>query len=449
MKRLIYISCILFVVVFTPFLSAQEQETSKLIQKLEISKILDDGVKAWEIGADSFMQTYGRLGFRWVSSEKKTARTYGTPLFFLDIPIVESFFRFENNKLNEIDLLVYNRGDLGVAPEAAFQEMIKEAEARTTKWEKSRPKKIDNAKTSSWIHKEALVWNKKPHQVALEYSYSTGSKTQGQKFLPEYIRIRCIKYDLKTDMSSTVVKKMAASSGIGLTMRLKKSVQKEKNGDVFINGLPMVDQGQKGYCSVATAERVLRYYGKEVSQHDLAQLAQTFIGGGTSQDTMLNALKKASFSMGCKVQTHYESNVKHFIKLIEKYNKAAKKEKKTEIKYGRMIMVSEIFDKMDTDILKSVKKSQTTDYTKFIATIKKYIDKGIPLCWGVTLGKIEEPELKGLQSSGGHMRLIIGYNKTTSQLVFSDSWGQRHEKKYMDMLDAWTITTGLFTIEPK
>ena len=46
------------------------------------------------------------------------------------------------------------------------------------------------------------------------------------------------------------------------------------------------------------------------------------------------------------------------------------------------------------------------------------------------------------------MRLIIGYNTKTNELLFSDSWGAGHEKKRMPLDDAWSITTGLVTIEP-
>ena len=73
-------------------------------------------------------------------------------------------------------------------------------------------------------------------------------------------------------------------------------------------------------------------------------------------------------------------------------------------------------------------------------------DKGTPLLWTVHLGIIEDKNLP--QSSGGHMRLIIGYNAKTNDILFTDSWGAGHELKRMSAVDAWTITTGLMKIEP-
>ena len=53
---------------------------------------------------------------------------------------------------------------------------------------------------------------------------------------------------------------------------LQKNVVR-KDDDVFIDGIPMVDQGQKGYCVNAAASRVFNYYGIPLTQHEVAQMA--------------------------------------------------------------------------------------------------------------------------------------------------------------------------------
>lgn len=56
----------------------------------------------------------------------------------------------------------------------------------------------------------------------------------------------------------------------------------------------MVDQGQKGYCVVATAARIFAYYGMDyVDQHELASLANTSADGGTNTAAMAENLKKS------------------------------------------------------------------------------------------------------------------------------------------------------------
>jgi hypothetical protein len=74
----------------------------------------------------------------------------------------------------------------------------------------------------------------------------------------------------------------------------------------------------------------------------------------------------------------------------------------------------------------------------------------VPLLWGLALGqKPEDPPLPmGGQVSGGHMRLVIGYNTAKNQLIFTDSWGAGHELKRMAMLDAYDVTMGLYSMAP-
>ncbi len=135
------------------------------------------------------------------------------------------------------------------------------------------------------------------------------------------------------------------------------------------------------------------------------------------------------------------------IKTVERYEKLAKRAKLPKLNYN-VSSVTDIYRQFDTDILKKVCTKRTENVIKFTRDITRHIDIGIPVAWSVMLGKIEEsPPLP--QIVGGHMRLIIGYNKTKNQLIYTDSWGSGHEYKDMGIKDALTITTGLYTIEPR
>lgn len=69
-------------------------------------------------------------------------------------------------------------------------------------------------------------------------------------------------------------------------------VRKDANGDgdVVIPDGPMVDHGPKGYCAVATTERMMRYYGMDVDQHEIAQLAGSQAKAGTNPQNMMEEL---------------------------------------------------------------------------------------------------------------------------------------------------------------
>ena len=47
------------------------------------------------------------------------------------------------------------------------------------------------------------------------------------------------------------------------------------------------------------------------------------------------------------------------------------------------------------------------------------------------------------------MRLIIGYNDKTKEVLYTDSWGAGHELKRMPEDWAWTITTSSMFIKPR
>ena len=49
----------------------------------------------------------------------------------------------------------------------------------------------------------------------------------------------------------------------------------------------------------------------------------------------------------------------------------------------------------------------------------------------------------------GHMRLIVGYNQKTHEILYSDSWGPNHALKRMPETQAWAMTKGLLVLKPR
>jgi hypothetical protein len=218
---------------------------------------------------------------------------------------------------------------------------------------------------------------------------------------------------------------------------------------VFIKNIPMVDQGPKGYCAVATAERVFRYYGMPVDQHEMAQVANTSDGGGTNPDAMLKALTALQGRLQVRVRAISKWDFAEFNRMIADYNREAKRNKKPEISLSgmRVIHIADIYAAMDPASLKESKTvKKKGDFERFKRDVVEKVDKGIPLLWGVELGLFPEEEIP--QARGGHMRLIIGYNTKTGEVIYSDSWGARHAMKRMPADNAFSMTTGLYYMEP-
>jgi hypothetical protein len=205
----------------------------------------------------------------------------------------------------------------------------------------------------------------------------------------------------------------------------------------------MVDQGERGYCVVASIERVLKYYGVETDQHELAQVADASAMYGTSVAEMDEALKRLSTRLRIRPIRIVDFEFNDFKRLITNYNREARAKKlpATAVEDGLGA-----YERFDRDALRAARGRETAAIAKFSSGISAAIAKREPLLWCVRLGVVPEPEIP--QAFGGHMRLIIGMNEKTSEIIYTDSWGAGHEFKRMDLGDAWAITTNLSVIAP-
>jgi hypothetical protein len=162
---------------------------------------------------------------------------------------------------------------------------------------------------------------------------------------------------------------------------------------------------------------------------------------------MTDALKKLSARLKVRVREVEKFDIREILALIAEYNRDAKHDGKPQLRdQGHMIDVGEMYREMDTDVLREARTKNKSDLHRFQREVQTHIDQGIPLLWTVSLGKVPEPGIP--QNAGGHMRLIIGYNTSKDEILFSDSWGAGHELKRMAAADAWTITNGTMSIEP-
>lgn len=391
---------------------------------------------------ESFMKEAAPLGFVWTSAAQDAARSARRRSKFLNQPVYETIVRFDGDKPKDATSLFYARGDAGQIQEQAFMNLIKSSIAVVDglTGKKSTPRGRD---ASSAVKADGVTWETEKGLYTVEYSFTKERKAKDIPFRPEFIRF---------ELQPPVAKKnllQAALTEPSTPKRgnLRAQVKRESNGDVFIPTVPMVDQGQKGYCAVATAERVMRYYGVNTDANELAQLANSDASRGTSSTQMIEALKKMQGRLKIRISPEIEPDYKDFTRFVTDYNRAAKRAKAKEVPDPRKFIVPiSIYGQMDPKVFKELRLKDSGGYSKFLRIVSQYIDQGVPLAWGVQLGVLPEKNIP--QGAGGHMRLIIGYNAKTKELIYSDSWGAGHEAKRMHLDDAWSITTGLLRIEP-
>lgn len=408
-----------------------------------------DGALFKSANAENFIpeRSVNHVLFRWISDKKDEARypayKNSPDLNLFGKKVEEAIFRFKDNTLNSIYLSIYNRGDAGSMSQDKFSAVVTDLETKLNELTKCKPVVKQNKLTA-----KAIVNVKTWYQEPVVYILKSNSTGRGKDFIGEFITVEIEPFSKENDpnRAATALDKKTAITKVSLATNVKK------DGDnVIIENIPMVDQGQKGYCVPAVIERVLRYYGSDVTQHTIAQVASTS-EIGTSDTQLIAGLKKIDNKLGFRIKSQFVliENKSDFDKFLARYNKEAKKTKSPKLEpvvRGNTIYLDDTLRSMNYEMLKTAMLSAKDDYKDFLKCVKDNTAKGIPMVWTVRLGFYKENDLP--QPYGGHMRLIIGFNDKEKNIYFSDTWGAGHECKSMPYDDAWAITNGLFLIEPR
>jgi len=307
-------------------------------------------------------------------------------------------------------------------------------------------RRVNTLERKAW----STVWTNAATLFRLDSAYSFRKQEGAARkvIIPDYLNMTMLPNRGQTDREVAGEEKIRAG---GFT--LKKRIKKEPNGDVYLTDVPMVDQGQKGYCAVASVERVMRYYGVDIDQYQLAQMSETDAwAGGTNPDLLLKALRTMANYMNARVEVIEKMDKDWFRVMIEDYNRTARKMRRREIvlpTHGEITLASNVFPQMENDVYIQANSRSPVEVQLFAKNIKNKIDQGYPVLWSLWCGFVTEEKVIEYDDRAGHMRVIIGYNMPSNYVIYTDSWGPGHEFKRMNFRDARAVTTGLFTIEPR
>ena len=354
-------------------------------------------------------------------------RTSG--LSFGDLNTGEVIITVAEGKPVSLQAMLYNKGDDGTIGEDDFNATLNDARSAMDTLTGVRGKIRRNNKKDSAVKLKSWEWKWEGGLIRLETS-STG---KNNSFEGEFIRL---------NMAATA--KALNASGARDTVRkneLRGSITTEEDGTVWLKGVPMVDQGTKGYCMPATLARVFAFYGMDKEdQHALAAVCNSNAGGGTTSYAMEQAMKDVCKKFHTKFIV-LEDFLSTHKSIIEPYNKLAKREDKPTVSFQ-----SDIFGTADAEILRKARAGKNSQVNKWLKDIKKSIDVGSPDIWLVMVGIYQE-EIPLPQDRGGHARLIIGYNLKNKTIIYTDSWGAMHARKTMPAADAIGMTMGRYIIK--
>jgi hypothetical protein len=350
--------------------------------------------------------------FKWLTEDKSRAIFQKKDLENLKVnltllggtvPIEEAIVDFRDGTFLGVTISIFNRGDGGTIQADDFEERFKAMGKHIGEQLAIRPTRREAMETQGRLT-TGFLWISARGKAVLEHNPQAPGNT-------EFLRMRLAKRDAGGGYEAAMQDRPGAS--VTLSQLPGKVKHSPESGDVFITGIPMVDQGSKGYCVVASTQRLFEYYGISCDMHQLAQIAGTDPERGTSSLEINKQLSAIDHLFKTRFTCLAVRDGNGLVELVDgKYVGAAIPE------------------------------------SNFHAMIRKSIEAGIPLLWSLEVGRVpEDPPLKE-QTSGGHMRMIIGYNEKTKRVIFSDSWGAGHEFKTMDASDAYDATHGLFLLKP-
>ncbi|MDO5471607.1 MAG: C39 family peptidase [Akkermansia sp.] len=408
----------------------------------DVSQAIRSG-EFWKDSLNAAKQKYF-IGVRYAPVDASTWRLpQPCSLTFGSLRTGEVLVHWGEDSVASLRLMVYNKGDDGVASQSDYFNRLDKAVEALTELTGVEPRKLKadvkktGIKTDSW----EWIWDGGAARLDAGYSGKRAGKAPARrrkKVVEEVFEAEFIRVDIGPDAEAISV---GGAKDKATRKDIKSSIKRDEEGNVWLDGMPMVDQGQKGYCVPATLARVFAFYGMDgVDQHALAALCDSSADGGTSNGDMEDAMTAIckKFPVKFTVLENYMSTITELVPL---YNKVATRKGKPSLN-----MYSNPMASADPNLLREARAGKKSQVKKWLGAIKKNIDNGCPVVWSTTLGLYpENPAIP--QAQGGHMRLIIGYNMKEQTIIYTDSWGAGHEKKTMKAANALSMTNGRYTIK--
>ncbi len=325
----------------------------------------------------------------------------------------------ENDKITNLSLVFANKGDLFsskgsgemhfdkdtppaqaamIVKKAMDQDLATITDTLTKKLGEPKKERFGEGKVGRMNMQR---WDWRGHSILL-------AEAEG-----EYVGLQIV-----TSQLADAGGKMARTSDAIIRTQALANVEKRPNGDVVIGDIPMVDQGPKGYCVPATAERAMRYLGVPADMYILANAGETGFGGGTSVSLLLEGIGRHIRNKGRSFDTwEGEFKLRDIAKHIDK-----------GVPIIWALHSTDDFNK--TANARTKERAAVSDWAQWKTKVA---------------GEAASNPLRKERESG-HVVLIIGYNKDTNEIAFSDSWGERYKERWITMPEAEMVSQKYFYV---
>lgn len=232
-----------------------------------------------------------------------------------------------------------------------------------------------------------------------------------------YVALRLLPPDV-ADAGGIATRQTAAA----LKAKRIGSIHRRPGGDVILTGIPMVDQGPKGYCAPATFERAMRSMGIPADMYLLALAGGTGPGGGTTIRSMVAGIRRYVGSYGRDVdELRGGLDVRTVARAIDQG---------TPILWGLL----------STPAFNAVADARTRERARLMASD--------PEAWKQRCRDERKRAAEAVPRDlvNAHICMITGYNAETGEIALSDSWGPAFEERWVLPEQAEQISLGVMLI---
>lgn len=180
----------------------------------------------------------------WVDKGKTQLRIAKPSIKIGDMSLGEMLVNWKDGAPQSMTVMMYNKGDNGAIGKDEFDKRLELIKESLTALTGIQPKEYRASRKEAVVKVNGWSWIWENGAITLEINTSR----EGREFEAEFIR-------MKAGPTEDSIARGDASSR-ARKADIKQHVRKEGKR-VVIQDIPMVDQGQKGYCVVATAARIL------------------------------------------------------------------------------------------------------------------------------------------------------------------------------------------------
>ncbi len=411
---------------------AEDDRQALRLPPYDLGREFANHPEAWQVDWEEFQRRHPGIWYSTDGDRRRSIRSDGVTFF--GYVICENLLEFDATGLVRIQVSVFNKGVAGsVLSEGGAREVVDRV---TSQLEARRLQVAVAAEDGKSVTR--YEWLGAPPFVRAVMGESV---IDGEN---------CAEY-----LNFTL--ELAESEPLSVPRDLRSN-RCRQGGDVYLKGIPMVNQGQTGYCVPATISRLLGYYGIDADMHELALVMETECGGGTLVGGDFPTLDKIAAATGL-TRTDYRNFEVFNAEYFERYNAAARAAGGKELLVedftavenhdGEQVRVRHydwMAEELDPEIQRQSRDYDQAGYARFRAGIVESIECGCPLLWSVD--RLFPWDRSDGWAGGGHMRLIVGYNSARDEVLYSDSWGSGNELKRASMSEAWSVTDFLSCLKP-